>query len=124
MYGDTGTMMEAYSNNTFDFNALEQTIIELKQNSFLELYGIQLALTSVQRFDFKMADLVMKNVIDKISSVYPRKYVVYIDKNFIVAQNRLKFKKSQFYNKELSLFDIAGNPELFANALSKASIER
>lgn len=106
---------EAFSNNTFDLKILEETLNEVKQTSFDYLYNLQLTLTGYLRFDLKIEDLVLtKNILHR-SRQYPRKYVANIKSNFIDTKNRLEFKKSRFYNKELSLFDVASNPDLFTH---------
>lgn len=104
---------EAYKNNTFDLKILEDTLNEIKETSFKYLYNLQLHMTAYKRFDLKMSDLVLsRKILHKVHK-FPRKYVTYIKSSFIDPNKRLKFRESKFYNKELNLFQIAANPDIF-----------
>lgn len=112
---DQDLIQTVYSNNTFDISALEKSLEIVKQNSFKYLYNLQLSLTGYKRFDFKFRDLTPINLINKELEYYPRKYVVFVDDNFIDERKRLEFKKSRFFDKELNLFDVASNPQIFSS---------
>lgn len=106
---------DAFSNNTFDLKILESTLNDVKQTSFDYLYNLQLSLTGYLRFDLKMSDLILTKNILRRSHHYPRKYIATINSNFIDTKNRLNFRRSQFYNKELNIFDVANNPDIFTH---------
>lgn len=105
----------AYKNNTFDLKILENTLNDIKQTSFNYLYNLQLSLTGYKRFDLKMSDLKLSRKILHRVHKFPRKYVAHIKSSFIDPNKRLKFKESNFYNKEINLFEIASNPDIFSN---------
>jgi len=102
-----------YNKNTVNLESIEKTLVEIKQNSFNHLYKIQLDSTGYKRFDLKMSDLKLMNTIDKTITYYPRKYIGFIKEDFIDERYRLLYKRSEFFNKELSLFDIANNSKIF-----------
>lgn len=104
---------EAYTNNTFDLKILEESLNDIKQTSFNFLYKLQLEMTGYKRFNLKMSDLILtQRIIHKVRK-FPRKYVAHIKSSFIDPNKRLKFRESEFYNKELNLFQITANPDIF-----------
>jgi hypothetical protein len=110
---DENLRLSAITNNTFDLKSLEKTLIEIKQGSFKYLYNVQKNLSGYKRFDLKMQDLVQNSTLNHKYHFYPRKYVAFIDENFISDKYRKKYRESSFYNKELSLFDVINNPNIF-----------
>jgi len=105
---------EAFSNNTFDLKVVEKTLEDIKHNSFSFLYSLQLDMVDYRRYDLKMSSLIQMNRILTDMKYYGKKYVGFVQGSFITNQNRLEFKRSQYYNKELNLFDVANHPELFS----------
>lgn len=101
--------------DTFDLSILEKTLNDIKRNSFHFLYQLQKELLLHYRFDFHISDLKKASYFNHSVKVYPRKYVYYVDVNFIDEKNRIKYKQSPFYNKELSIFDTADNPDIFTH---------
>lgn len=101
------------SNGTFDVHVLEKTIEEVKLTSFKNLYQFQRELTGVRRFNLKMSDLVLMTNLNKKTRMYPKKYVGSVDGDFIHKRKRLLYKRSSFFNKELSIFDVASNANIF-----------
>ena len=106
---------EALMNNTFDLKVVEDAIHDVRMSSYRFLYEAQKQLTGYKRFDFKMSDLMRSNTINSVLTYYPRKYVFFVDDNFITEKNRLAFRRSKFYNKEITFYDTNKNPEIFSN---------
>lgn len=102
-------------NDTFNLSILEETLNEIKRNSFHFLYQLQKELLSHCRIDFFISDLKEGFNLNRSLNLYPRKYVYYANFSFINEKNRIKYKQSPFYNKELSIFDTADNPDLFTH---------
>ena len=109
----TEILQFSYNNNTLDLESIEKTIVEIKQNSFHYLYKLQLDLAGYKRFNFKMSDLKLINNINKSRSYYPKKYVAFVNENFISDINKVLYRRSLFFNKELTIFDISNNPKIF-----------
>ena len=102
-----------FDNNTISLLAIEKTLNSIKQNSYNNLYGIQLNSKSYKRFNLKMSDLKLMDINKKRTSIYPNKYIGFIPESFISDKNTLLFKRSQFFNKELTIFDVASNSHIF-----------
>lgn len=101
---DSSFFTEAVTNNTFSYEALCETISNVKENSFNYLYGLQSELAGITRFDFKSNDL---KKMDKNSYSYTVKF------GFIGEAFRNKFYHSSYINKPLKQSDINGNIDFF-----------
>lgn len=110
---DLTFLNQLLTNNTFGLTEIEETLNEVKSNSFNYLYKLQLDLANTFRFNFHMSDLKMMQKINNTTLHYPRKYVLFVDKNFISSEKRSLYMHSDFYDKELSIFDTAKNSDLF-----------
>jgi hypothetical protein len=102
-------------NGSFNLSIIEQVLEEAKLNSYNNLYKFQLDLISIRRFDLQMQDLKLMTNLDKKTRQYPRKYVGVINGDFINPRKRLLYKRSSFFNKEISAFDVAKNPDIFSS---------
>ena len=103
------------ADGSINIEALEKTLTEIKINSFFYLYNAQLDAVNYQRFDLRISDLNQMDRIGGKESHFPRKYVGFLDGNFIDEGKRLTFRRSPFFNKELSIFDVASNPHIFSH---------
>ncbi len=101
-------------NNTYALKAVEDAMNEIIVTSFDYLYELQNHNIGYKRFDFKMSDLLRSNTINNVLTYYPRKYTCFVSENFISENRRLAFKRSKFYNKEISFYDTIENPEVFS----------
>lgn len=95
-----------------DENLLNKALRELKERSYGFQDKLQLDSVVLERFDFSIRDF-NKTVVD--DSVLPvrRKYLAYADLEFIHPQRKLKFKRSGLMGKELSMFDVSENSNIF-----------
>lgn len=103
----------AYKNNTFDFDVLEKTLDESKMTAYQYLRQFQLDSTGYKRFDFKMSDIYKTERVHHNNVQIPRKWVFFIEHEFINVGKRLEFKRSKFYDKEITYDDIISRPDLF-----------
>lgn len=94
----------AFSNNTFDFKALNESLKELKETSFDFLYNIQKDSISFKRFDFKMKDFLRKD---------RSHYSLFINTSFILRRKRTIYKKSDFYKQMITRDAISSNTDIF-----------
>lgn len=104
---------EAYKNNTFNFNALEKSLDESKMSGYQYLRQFQLDSTGYKRFDFKMQDIYKTCNINHDIKLLPRRWVFFVDYEFINVGKRLAYKRSNLYEKEVSFDDNISRPELF-----------
>ena len=104
---------DAYKNNTFDFDVLEKSLELSKMSAYQYLYKFQLESTGYRRFDYKMADIYRTNNVNHVWSFVPRRWVYYVDKDFINVGKRITYKRSKLYEKDLSYNDIISNPQIF-----------
>lgn len=109
----TTSVTNIKNNAAFDLAALEQTIDEIKLSSFANLYQFQKDLAGIKRFDLTMNQLVQVTNITGKRSLYTKKFVGYVKTDFIHKSKRLLYKRSAFFGKELSIFDVANNSKLF-----------
>lgn len=113
---DPDLFIEAEKNNTFDLQALEKSLADIKQTSFKYLYDFQRNAVNYSRFDFNMSDLrVCNNVNNQGVKFYPKRYVYHIAKNFVSDRNRLIYKRSVYYNKELSISQVSNDTNVFTH---------
>ena len=106
--------LDAVMNNTYSLKAVEDSMNELIVTSFDYLYELQNHNIGYKRFDFKMSQLLRSNTINNVLTYYPRKYTWFVNENFISENRRLTFKRSKFYNKEITFYDTIENPEVFS----------
>ena len=106
----------AFKNNTFNLKAVEMSLEESKMNAYQYLRQFQLESTGYQRFDFKMQDIYRTNKVNHGWSYVPRRWLFYIDYEFIHVGKRLDYKRSELFEKDLSYDDIINNPDLFSSS--------
>ena len=104
-----------YTNNTFNLNALNQTLEKLALTNFWSLYQNQRSRLQIERFDLKFSDFVstFRLVGEQSKNYYPKRYVAYINYTFIHPGFRKKFRNSKFYNTPINQETIASNPDIF-----------
>jgi len=111
---DEQLFKEAESNSTFDLEALEKSLADIKQTSFNYLYEFQKNAVNYKKFDFTMSDFQLdKNTSRTRTASYPKKYVIHIPSNFISQRKRYMYKQSAHYGKELNVFQVANDPNVF-----------
>ena len=104
---------DAYKNNTFDLDVVEKSIEESKMSAYQYLRKFQLESTGYKRFDFGMREIYRTNKVNHTYTLVPRKWVFYLEHEFINVGKRLAYKRSELYEKELSFDDIKDRPDLF-----------
>ena len=104
---------DAYKNNTFDLDVVEKTLDESKMTAYQYLRQFQLESTGYRRFNFKMQEIYKTNKVNHKYMLIPRRWVFYLDYEFINVGNRLNYKRSTLYEKDLSYNDIIDRPDLF-----------
>lgn len=104
-----------YTNNTFNLNALNETLERLSLINFWSLYQTQRSRLKIMRFDIPFSEfqLTYRLVGEETSDFYPKRYIAYVDYAFIESELRRSFRNSEFYNKTISQEQIASNPTLF-----------
>lgn len=110
---DRDLLREAEANGTFDLASLEEALNDIRITSYNFLYKTQRELVNHRRFDFKASELKHMNTIDKTYRKYPRKFVGFVEGEFISDNKRKVFKRSPFYNTELDIFKVTAHPEIF-----------
>lgn len=113
---DNSYYLDAIMNNTYGLSEVEETMNEIIVTSFDHLYELQNHNIGYKRFDFRMSELLRSNTINNILTYYPRKYTCFVNEDFISETKRLTFKRSEFYNKEISFYDTIENPEIFTHS--------
>jgi len=104
---------QAYKNNTFDLDVVEKSLDESKMSAYQYLRQFQLDSTGYKRFDFKMQEIYRTNKVNHVPVLVPRKWVFFIDYEFINVGKRLAYKRSSLYEKDLSFDQIINRPDLF-----------
>jgi hypothetical protein len=104
---------DAYKNNTFDLDVVELSLDESKMSAYKYLRQFQLDSTGYKRFDFKMQDIYKTNVINHTTTYIPRKWVFFIEYEFINVGKRLDYRRSELFEKEISYNDIINRSDLF-----------
>lgn len=104
---------DALSNNTFNLEAVVDSINQIQMSSFRYLHQVQIDMTEYKRFDFKMQDAQRSNTINHIFSLVPRRWVLYVPCDFIHEGKRLSYRRSEFYEKEIGYDDTLNNRDVF-----------
>ena len=104
---------DAYKNNTFNLDIVEKTLEESKMTSYHYLRQFQIDSTGYRRFDFKMQEIYRTNKVNHTVTLVPRRWVFYLEHEFINVGNRLNYKRSELYEKDLSFDEIINRPDLF-----------
>lgn len=107
---------KAFKNNTFDLKAVEKSLEESKMSSYQYLRNFQLESTGYRRFDFKIQDIYRTNKINHKWSFVPRRWLFYIEYDFIDLGKRIAYKRSPYYEKDLSYDDIIQHNEIFTSS--------
>ena len=103
----------ALKNNTFNLEAVEKSLEESKMNSYQYLRNFQLDSTGYKRFDFNMQDIYRSCKINHKNSYIPRRWLFFIEHDFIHVSKRIAYKRSELYEKELSYDDVISHPDIF-----------
>lgn len=97
-----------------DLMALDNSIRDVKNNSFNYLYKSQLDLCLYRRFDFTSDDLVPAHETLGEEKVWVSKYLLRIDKSFIPDQTRGIYRTDRtIFNKVLTTETICKRPDVF-----------
>ena len=102
-------------NNTFDLDVVEKSLSESKNTAYQFLRQFQLDSTGYKRFDFNMQDIYRTNNVNHNIILVPRRWVFFIDYEFINVGKRLAYKRSSLYEKELTFDNITDRPDLFVS---------
>jgi len=104
-----------YTNNTFNLNALNETLERLSLINFWSLYQTQKVRLHMERFDIPFREFKPTYRLpgERGKDYFPKRNIAYIDYQFIHAELRRKFRNSEFFNKALNQETIAANPDLF-----------
>lgn len=101
-------LYEIIGNDPFNIKILTETLWDIKESIFNNLYDAQKSLTNILRFDFNMAD---------VSTMKSNECSYNINVEFISNDKRTAFKTSKFYKKDLSAADINSNANIFNNSV-------
>lgn len=104
---------DAYKNNTFDLEVVERSLDESKMSGYQYLRQFQIDSTGYKRFDFGMREIYKTNNVNHDIALLPRRWVFFIEHEFINVGKRLAYKRSNLYEKDLSFSDISNRPDLF-----------
>ena len=95
----------AFTNNTFSLPETELAIKSTVENSFKYLQDLQKSYINISRFNLTEDDVYI--LTDDVVCLS-------VDKDLIDSPKRKIYKRSSFYNKELTLEDIGNNPDIFS----------
>ncbi len=96
-------------NNTYNETCVRYAIENIQMGNYHYLAQLQKDLIDHTRFDFLAGDI--KRIIRTQYSVIKGNYGIKILKEFITPSLKSTFKRSKFYNKVVSIFDIESHSE-------------
>lgn len=102
------------TNGTYNLALMEEAIQEIRNQSFSNLYEYQKELVNLRRYDLKVRDFIYVSDLGKNVTYFSRKYVKTIQAEFIHPKKRVQFRRSSYYNRELTLAEISKNSDLFS----------
>jgi len=103
---DNKHVYELIGKDQFNIKILNETLWDIKESIFNNLYDAQKSLSGMIRFDFDMANMTK---FTETECSYN------LNLQFITNKNRTKFKQSKFYKKLLTPDEINSNPNIFSN---------
>lgn len=104
---------EIEKRNSFELKALDETLHELKEESFYNLYDNQRHLTGVHKVTIPFSSLQREVSESSMSSHQHVHYVTSIPYEFVYRSNRIAYRRSSLYKKEIDIHDISKNPQIF-----------
>lgn len=99
-------------NNSFDLKSLEDTLMEIKSNSFQYLYDAQVINSNFKRFNLTISDFSPTREVAGKKYYFDNKYTCPIQFNPILNGDKNQFR-TKFIDKEVSPFDISNNTDVF-----------
>ena len=104
-----------YTNNTFNLNALNDTLEKLTVTNFWSLYQTQRSRLNMKRFQIPFHDFIYTSRLEweKSSSYSLRRHVAYVDYAFIEPELRKRYRNSDFYNIPIDQETISKNMDIF-----------
>ena len=103
---DNKHVYEIIGKDPFNIKILNETLWDIKESIFNNLYDAQKSLSNIIRFDIDMANMTK---LTDFECTYN------LNIQFITNRSRTAFKQSKFYKKDLSPDDINANPNIFSN---------
>lgn len=98
-------IFELLKNNSSAIDALNETLWDIKETTFKILYDAQKSIADIDKIDIDMNDYIDNKT----------KYIYSIKHEYIREHQRLLYRKSNFYKKELSLSTLYKNPQIFTD---------
>lgn len=105
---DHNFMFEVLGDSSDNIKRINSTLFDAKTMSFGASYMAQRKLAGVYRYSCSFSD----GVIERGS-----KYVFTVPYTYIELKNRIDFKQSQYYKKEIPYDTILRNPEMFQTSI-------
>lgn len=104
-----------YVRELFDLDTINTTLLKASISNYNSLYISQLTTFNIQRHHIKLASF--KKMIIKsngfINQKFPKKYICYIDCEFVHMASMKKIKSSKLYDTPISQSDISNNSDIF-----------
>ena len=106
---------QLYFNNTFNLNALNDTLERLSVINFWNLYQAQRTRLKIESFQIPFSEFLPTSRLmgETRRTSYPRRYVAYVNYTFIEPELRKKYRNSDFYNVPINQETISANPLMF-----------
>ena len=97
-------IFDIVGNDKNNIKMMEESLLEIKNTLFDNLYNAEKAITEIFRFDLSM-DKYMKRTTTRCTYSIPL--------SLIPDSYKEVFRRSRFYKKDISLHDIISNPDIF-----------
>lgn len=108
-------LREALLNNTYDYDAVHNTIVNKWKNSYSYLYTLQKSFIEYEEFFLFSNDSDSRNS-KYIGHLYLDKQInatFDIDYDLIHVMNREEFRTSPYYQSRFTIYDMIWNPDIF-----------
>ena len=108
-------LREALLNNTYDYDAAHNTIVNKWKNSYSYLYTLQKSFIEYEEFFLFSNDSDSRNS-KYIGHLYLDKQInatFDIDYDLIHVMNREEFRTSPYYQSRFTIYDMIWNPDIF-----------
>lgn len=93
-------------NDPYNLQLISDSLFDIQESTFENLYNIQKKIANINRFDFDMVN---------VTQLTNKECIYSINIEFIPIIHRNRFKQSKFYKKDLNIDIISENTNIFTN---------
>lgn len=109
--------MQKYISDTLEkgllnMDLISETLETLKARSFHHQVESQKEDVKFDRYDIDVEEFKLR-VVDPTANIIRKRFIAYVEFDMISRNRKIVYRRSKLYRKEVSIFDIKDNPDIF-----------